>query len=230
MASAAATATVNTSPLIREEVILPRTPFDFAAWLIDLDGTLYSQPPVRCVMAVQVALFGRLAIPIIRQFRREHERMHEEAVPANSDPFEIQIKRTAERLGVESERVRVCVDEWMFVRPAPWLRLFRRRSLLRKIDEFRARGGKTAIVSDYPASRKLTAMGIVDRFDVVVASGEPGGPGQLKPHPAGYESAAAALGLNPVQCLVIGDRSDADGEAARRAKMQFWHVASRWTA
>src|SRR5262245_12009682 len=122
MAGAAASATVNTCPSIGEEMVRPRMPFDFAAWLIDLDGTLYSQPPVRCVMAVQVALFGRSAIPIIRQFRREHERLHEETVPANSDPFEIQIARTAERLGVESELVRACVDEWMFARPAPWLR------------------------------------------------------------------------------------------------------------
>jgi HAD superfamily hydrolase (TIGR01549 family) len=155
--------------------------------------------------------------------------MHHDPAPANSNPFDTQIERTAERLGVKSEHVRELVDEWMFARPARWLRLFRRRSLLRRIDEFRARGGKTAVVSDYPASRKLAAMGIADWFDAVIASGEPGGPGQLKPNPAGYQIAAAALGLNPGQCLVIGDRDDADGEAARRAQMQFLHVASRWT-
>jgi putative hydrolase of the HAD superfamily len=106
--------------------------------------------------------------------------------------------------------------------------VFRRGNLIKRIDEYRARGGKTAVVSDYPASRKLAAMGIADRFDAVVASGESGGPGQLKPDPAGYLLAAEILQIRPDQCLVIGDRWDADGEAAARADMKFQHVDLRW--
>src|SRR5262249_14592912 len=121
MTSDATSPPVSTNPPSGAAAVLPRSPFDFAAWLIDLDRTLYRQPPVRCVMALQVALFGRSAVPIIREFRREHERMHHEPAPANSDPFEIQIERTAKRLGVESGHVRELVDEWMFVRPARWL-------------------------------------------------------------------------------------------------------------
>ena len=96
------------------------------------------------------------------------------------------------------------------------------------IAQHRSRGGKTAVVSDYPARRKLAAMGIAELFDAVIASGEPGGPHQLKPNPAGFRLAAEQLSTPPGQCLVIGDRADADGEAARRAGMAFHHVASRW--
>jgi beta-phosphoglucomutase-like phosphatase (HAD superfamily) len=56
---------------------------------------------------------------------------------------------------------------------------------------------------------------------VVVASGEPGGPLRLKPHPNGMLQAAEALAVAPVRCLVIGDRDDADGLAARSAGMAF---------
>ncbi|HEV8245640.1 MAG TPA: HAD family hydrolase, partial [Polyangiaceae bacterium] len=76
-------------------------------------------------------------------------------------------------------------------------------------------------VSDYPAQRKLAALGTPELFDVVVASGEPGGPRRLKPHPEGFLRAAEALGVAPARCLVIGDREDADGLAARAAGMGF---------
>lgn len=205
-----------------------RSPYAYSAWLIDLDGTLYRQQPVRSVMALQVAALGQSVIPVIREFRREHERLHEETLPAGSNPFELQIERTAERLGVNRDEVREIVDAWMFSRPLRWLRMFRRRSLLARIQEFRTQGGKTAVVSDYPASRKLAAMGVASQFDAIVATGEPGGPHQLKPSPVGFLMAATALQVEPQQCLVIGDRADVDGEAARRAEMRFWHVASRW--
>jgi FMN phosphatase YigB (HAD superfamily) len=213
-----------------EDVLLKRSPFDYVAWLIDLDGTLYRQKLVRSMMALEVVLHGRSSIETLRAFRREHERLRHETLPEGSNPFALQSQRTAERLHVAPDRVSQLVDQWMFERPGKWLRLFRRRGLIALIAEHRKRGGKTALVSDYPAQRKLSAMGISHLFDVVVASGEPGGPHQLKPSAVGFLSAAGTLQLAPSQCLVIGDRADADGEAAQRADMRFWHVSSRWTA
>ena len=46
----------------RESAIAPanriKSPFEFAAWLVDLDGTLYFQNPVRAMMAMELALAG----------------------------------------------------------------------------------------------------------------------------------------------------------------------------
>ena len=67
----------------------------------------------------------------------------------------------------------------------------------------------------------LRMQGVRELFDVVVASGEPGGPSRLKPHPGGMLKAADALGVAPRDCLVIGDREDADGVAAQAAGMAF---------
>jgi HAD superfamily hydrolase (TIGR01509 family) len=77
------------------------------------------------------------------------------------------------------------------------------------------------LVSDYPALKKLHALGHANLFDTVVASGEAEGPRRLKPHPDGYLAAASRLGIEPEHCLVIGDRIDADGKAAEAAGMQF---------
>jgi HAD superfamily hydrolase (TIGR01549 family) len=79
-------------------------------------------------------------------------------------------------------------------------------------------------VSDYPAQAKLEAMGIAHFFDVVIASGESTEPLRLKPWPDGYLLAAETLRVSPKDCLVIGDRLDADGHAARQAGMAFRRV------
>jgi FMN phosphatase YigB (HAD superfamily) len=212
----------------REAVPPVRSAYDYPAWLFDLDGTLYRQPPVRAMMALEVLLWGQSAIMILKAFRQEHERIRKLTLSSDAEPFSLQIRSTANRLGIADEDVALVVDQWMFTRPGRWLRLFRRRWLLAMISRHRSRGGKTAVVSDYPAQRKLAAMGAGDLFDTAVAPGEPGGPHQLKPNPAGLKLAAAQLSVTPAECLVIGDRADADGEAARRAGMAFQHVLSSW--
>jgi len=191
------------------------------AWLVDLDGTLYRPGPVKLAMAVQLLCFGAHGMRVIRSFRQQHERIREEGLDRREDPFALQLRLTALELGAAVEDVEAVIREWMVKRPGPWLRRFRRASLLAEIAGFRSGGGRTALVSDYPAREKLKALGAESLFEVVVASGEDGGPPRLKPSPEGYLAAARALGVEPVRCLVIGDRDDADGEAARRAGMAF---------
>jgi phosphoglycolate phosphatase/putative hydrolase of the HAD superfamily len=194
-----------------------------AAWLVDLDGTLYRAPPVKMAMAAEVMVAGWAAIETLRVFRQQHELMRELASEGLS-PYRIQIERTAERLGVGADRVESIVSEWMHARPGKWIRMFRRQSLLDEIVRYKASGGLVALVSDYPATTKLAALGAVELFTVVVANGEPGGPRRLKPDPEGYLSAAERLGVAPESCLVLGDRSDADGAAASAAGMAFRKV------
>jgi HAD superfamily hydrolase (TIGR01549 family) len=189
------------------------------AWLVDLDGTLYAQTPVRLAMAAELGLLGWSSLRVLRHFREEQERLR--ALELEGDPFRLQLERTAAALGEPIGAVEAQVRDWMLERPGKWLSLFRRRALLDEIGSFRATGGRTALVSDYPARVKLKALGAADLFDVIVASGEPEGPTRLKPHPSGVLRAASALGVEPARCLVIGDRADADGLAASAAGMAF---------
>jgi HAD superfamily hydrolase (TIGR01509 family) len=201
----------------------------YQAWLVDLDGTLYAPLLVKLAMAAELMMGGWGAIGTLRRFRREHERLrHEQATGLETadgnDPFSLQLRRTAEALALESSLVEARVREWMFARPGKWLQRAQRTGLLEEIAAFRKAGGRTALVSDYPARDKLRALGVEALFEVVVASGEPNGPSRLKPHPQGYLRAAALLGVAPEQCLVIGDREDADGAAARAANMAFRRI------
>lgn len=196
------------------------------AWLVDLDGTLYSPAPVKLAMAAELALLGPHRIRWLSEFRRQHELLREEfernpALELAPSPFEEQLRRSAEVLAVEAELLRAVVHAWMIHRPGKWLRLVRRAALLREITEHRARGGKTALVSDYPAEAKLRALGARELFDVVVSNGEHPRLTRLKPSPDGFRIAAAELDVEPQECLVLGDREDADGAAARAANMAF---------
>ena len=192
---------------------------DVDAWLIDLDGTLYKAGWVKLGMALELLLGGLTVAPVLRRFRHVHEEIRD--LDAKGDPFRLQLEHAAEALGKPPDVVETIVREWMFRRPAKWIARAKREALFAEIRSFRAQGGKTAVVSDYPARDKLAALGEPELFDVVVASGEPGGPPRLKPDPAGYLRAAEALRVAPARCLVIGDREDADCAAARAAGAQF---------
>ena len=199
-------------------------PFAARAWLVDLDGTLYRAAGVKLCMAAELVT-SRHARRVVRVFRAEHERVRCSVVGPDGDPYRRQMEQAARRLRLSVEEVESVVLDWMFRRPAKWIRLFRRQALLDAIERFRGAGGLTALVSDYPASLKLAALGSQHAFDVVVAAGETGGPGRLKPCPDGYLIAAEQLGMLAEDCLVIGDSVRHDGIAALRAGMQFRHVS-----
>ncbi len=195
-----------------------------SAWLVDLDGTLYRARPVKLLTAAELVLTGWRSIGVLRRFRHEHERLREDPPPSGASPYAVQTERTAAATGLAVAAVERTVAEWMIRRPGKWLRLFRRRGFLAELVAFRRDGGKTALVSDYPAREKLRALGASALFDAVVANGEDGGPPRLKPEPDGFLRAAGLLGVAPTSCLVVGDRDDADGEAARRAGMAFRRI------
>jgi HAD superfamily hydrolase (TIGR01549 family) len=198
---------------------LPAYAQRYRAWLVDLDGTLYRQTPVRIAMAIELMVCGVRWAPVLREFRRSHELLR--ARSGSQDPFAAQLELTAQRTGMAAARIEGPVREWMIERPLKWLRLARRTALLEAISSYRRGGGKTALVSDYPARAKLGALSALELFEAIVASGEPDGPPWLKPDPSGYLAAAERLGVVPAECLVLGDRDDADGAAARAAGMHF---------
>ncbi len=86
------------------------------------------------------------------------------------------------------------------------------------LESLRDRGLKLALVSnalDPPAllHRDLAEFGVAERLDVAVFSSEVG---WRKPHPAIFERALEALGVEPARALMVGDRlrEDVGGAAA----------------
>ncbi|MBD0317232.1 MAG: HAD family hydrolase [Thermoleophilia bacterium] len=89
------------------------------------------------------------------------------------------------------------------------------------LDSLRDRGLKLALVSNakdptWLLEEDLRSMGLAERLDAAVFSSEVG---VRKPHPAMFERALAALGVEPARTLFVGDSLYADVWGAKKLGM-----------
>ena len=115
---------------------------------------------------------------------------------------------------IEYADLQALVDDWIETRPLPYLAACRYDGVAELFEGLRRHGKTIGVLSDYPAEAKLTALGLA--ADHVVTAGDPG-VGILKPHPRGLQVLMDRAGVAPTATLLIGDRADRDGVAAREA-------------
>lgn len=89
------------------------------------------------------------------------------------------------------------------------------------LDSLRARGLRTGLVSNafdpgWLLHEDLARMGLAQRLDAAVFSSEVG---KRKPHPAIFEAALGALGVEPGRALFVGDRRYEDVRGAKELGM-----------
>jgi hypothetical protein len=122
------------------------------------------------------------------------------------------VAETARASGHSPERVRSIVEEWIGRRPLAYLAGCRHPGLVALFAGLRWHGKVVGILSDYPAKAKLDALAL--RPDRVVCAGDES-VGLLKPNPRGLEVLIGKVGATAPQTVLIGDRVDRDGVAAR---------------
>jgi HAD superfamily hydrolase (TIGR01509 family) len=191
-------------------------------FVFDLDGTLYSHDPVRRIMALRILrahlrhpLQGLRTLCILRSYRQAQEALR--LAPISGDPLDQQIRLAAQRCKVQEWEVNSCVSYWTS-RAMDLLTPALRPGLLDFLQLARQKGMLLAVLSDYPAEAKLTAMGLRDYFDVVV-SADDSDVQCFKPEPRGLEVVLRRLGLKKNEAVYVGDRPTVDGFAAISAGM-----------
>jgi FMN phosphatase YigB (HAD superfamily) len=198
---------------------VPLEPADWDAVslvVFDIDGTLYDQRRLRIAMMRDLLLDAasrrRLdAIKILRAYRQIRERLAEREAP---DCEAALIAETASATGHSPAAIRLIVEEWIERRPLPYLPACRYPGLVELFAGLRCNAKMIGILSDYPAGAKLAALGL-DADYVVCATDK--GIGLLKPNPRGLQAIIATAGVSPFETVLIGDRADRDGLAARRS-------------
>ena len=197
------------------------------AVVFDVDGTLYDQRPLRLRMTRELAA-RCLASPatlgevrILRTFRKVREALAEEEAASVIRP---QYERTATRLGIAPDRVEEVVAEWIFERPLRHLAACRHAGVRRLFAALRRGGRRIGVWSDYPAPAKLAALGLAADASASAADPEVD---RLKPQPEGLARVLELLGVPPDDALMIGDRDDRDGEAARRLDCPYLLLSRR---
>lgn len=193
------------------------------ALVFDLDGTLYRQEPVRRAMtgrllAAMVARprEGWTAFRAVRAYRRAQESLRGVACPEADGLAAAQVRVACRATGLSEERMAAVAARWMDEAPLDLLAPATRDGLHDLLACCRERGLRLAVWSDYPARRKLQAMGLDSLFDTVVSAQDPEVQ-RFKPDPRGLEVALARLHVTRDEALYIGDRPEVDGAAARQA-------------
>jgi putative hydrolase of the HAD superfamily len=191
------------------------------AVIFDVDGTLFDHLALRRPMLASMLahlLTGRLSwrdIRTVRLFRRERARLaRAEAENIGS----LQYECVAAAVRMPTDEVEAIVSRWMYRQPLTFVPRCAFPDAGRFIARLQEHNIRTGVFSDYPAQEKLDALRIAVE---VVRDATSHDVGRLKPSPDGFMRVAELLNVRPSRCLVIGDRDDRDGEAARRGGFLF---------
>jgi FMN phosphatase YigB (HAD superfamily) len=181
----------------------------------DIDGTLYRQQQLRLLMAFDLLAYtlrsGDLAaLRVLKRYRGIRERM---ALREIIDFKRALIAETASACSVSEVKVRAIVAEWIERRPLPHLATCRYPGLVQLFAALRSKGKSVGILSDYPATTKLQALGLTADY-VVCAEDE--GVDVQKPHPKGLLMLMHKAGATAQTTVMIGDRPQRDGLVAKR--------------
>jgi HAD superfamily hydrolase (TIGR01549 family) len=187
--------------------------------VFDVDGTLYDQRGLRFCMLGEMILYSIRSrsigfISILRAYRRIREQLGD----ALHEDFERELtSRTAAFVGCSEDQVRSTAEEWLERRPLRHLIRYRYPQLPELFQGLRKRGKKIGVFSDYPARKKLEALEL--DADVVICASDQD-VGVLKPHAKGLHVLMSRAAMNPAETIMIGDRPERDGLAARAANVR----------
>jgi HAD superfamily hydrolase (TIGR01549 family) len=164
---------------------------------------------------------GRV-VRTLRAFRDVREELRRLGCPA-ARLETLQFEWTAERCDESVAFVANLVDEWMLRRPLKYIAYFRRKPVMSLITRLRQRNVRLGVLSDYPVSAKLVALGLTHVFGVTLCTTEPA-INAFKPHAKGFLIACDRFGLRPREVAYVGDRIDVDAVGARAAGMECYLV------
>jgi HAD superfamily hydrolase (TIGR01549 family) len=200
--------------------------------ILDVDGTMYAQRPVRLGMLLRLSAHalchpreGLACVRTLDAYRRAQEQLRD-APLADGRGDRNQLALAARLAGVDEEIVRRHVERWMERAPLDLVARAARPGLREFLVAARGHGSRIGVYSDYRAEAKLDALGVRGLVDVVRSAQDDAG-SRLKPDPAGLLSVASDLGVAPESAVYVGDRVEVDAVAARRAGMRAYILSGR---
>lgn len=192
--------------------------------VFDVDGTLYRQRGLRLAMLRMLVadVIGTRSLQtfrILSLYRSHREVLADDRVRDFESKL---IAHVAEQTRTSAAIVAATVAEWIETRPLPHLKPHVIAGAAGLFAGIRRSGRQVAALSDYPAQAKLDAMGLGADFVVSAAD-----VGIMKPDPTGLLAVIARAGATPATTVMIGDRAERDGEAARQAGVRALIRSSR---
>lgn len=192
----------------------------YHAYIVDVDGTLYSQLLLRAKMAVHILCYlvvhpRRLKdIYAVWRYRKLCERSR------NSKVEMLERYETVGRsVGLTAGRVQEAVTYWMKEYPLRLLSTCAYNDVIQWLNARKRQGDTIYIYSDYPAVEKLRVLNVA--YDRVFVSEEIG---LMKPSMKAMEWIVGNLDCPKDEVLYIGDRDDIDGASARSVGIDYVNI------
>ena len=185
--------------------------------ILDLDGTLYYQYGVQCIMGCRMLLYYLIhfwkwkEFMVIMEYRKNRENNIEEIIDK-------QYILVAEKYSMSVKEVEKIIKQWLFQKPLRIVKFFRDRKLCAMIEEYKKRGLNIIIYSDYPTKEKLDVLNF--KYDKAYDSTHKK-IRVLKPDIIGLKYIIESNNLKEEEILFIGDRDTKDGECARRCNIDY---------
>ena len=186
----------------------------YNALIVDLDGTLYFQNPVRLRMAISILIFCIThplkwqEVFLVRDYR---------ILYSNGVKHLERCSLLAQKYHLHTNHVEDIINKWMIERPIPFVRKFRDKRLISLLENCQAQGVKLFVYSDYPVADKMEALGFMP--DAAYSADEVG---CLKPSPDGLLRILKENEVKASDCLFIGDKFDKDGKCAENTGMDYY--------
>ncbi|MFM2383929.1 MAG: hypothetical protein RIQ72_501 [Candidatus Parcubacteria bacterium] len=210
---------MNTQTIAIDQKGLPK------AILFDVDGTTYSSLRMRICIALHMCIHILMhlkdikIVKIISAFRKEREKRAGEYFGETESLEYLQYQWAAEVLHIPAGEVRRVITMWMYTVPLRYMRYSAYADVFAVLDILKQKGVKVAMVSDYPVTEKLKALGITVDVEVSALDADINA---LKPCTRSYEKAIQVLGMTNSDCWIVGDRSDRDGAVAQSLGIPYF--------
>lgn len=191
-------------------------------FIFDVDGTLYSQPKMRAVMALRLLVHYGLHFWRAKELLSiYHFRKIREDEAFRSDAMADQIAAAAKKAGVDVQKARAAIDFWMFEAPLDIMKECSYASVLAFIRRMQEDGKEVVIYSDYPAEAKLQRLGLKPSR---VFTPEDSGIGELKPSKKAMSYIMKEIDCPPEEIVFVGDRKEKDGVSAAYAEIDYCDI------
>ena len=197
---------------------------EYKAWVLDFDGTLFYQLPMRIFMAAWLVLYY---FPRPHRWKEifllmEYRRLREKLFAADSEnSHQLQLENLSTRYNMSVEKILSVMQTWMIEKPKVLIKIFQRKPLIEAVKAAKLRGVKIVIYSDNPVAEKIKALDFTPEYafwsddDLIKC---------MKPNPTGLKNIIGLLKLNREEILYIGDRDDRDGACAKNADVDYCDV------
>lgn len=192
------------------------------AFILDVDGTLYSQRNVRMAMLWKLIRFYAIRplkfkeLIALYYFRKLREKLAYKNKTLD-ELYEV----VGKKLNLSCNDVAKTINKWMFEEPLDFLKKYSYNNVVDFVNYQHRKGKKIIIYSDYPAAEKLLSIGI--DYDMLFVSGQKDLIEQ-KPSLVAMKKILADTNLSAEKIIYVGDRDDKDRISAEMVNLRYFDI------